>query len=247
MSAMAKLTVQEGRLFVREPIALLFGLLLPMVLLLALGFLFPGFTDPAPELDGDRFIDIYAPIALALGTATLGLATMPSMLASYRQLGILRRLRTTPMHPARLLGAQLAVNLVVAIVAGGMAVVSAVIAFDLPIPENLLWFAVAFLVMASSMLSFGLLVGAFASTASSGTAIGMALYFPMLFFAGVWIPRGIMPDWLLTASDLTPLGSSVQALQDSWFGSGPAAINLVVPIVYTVVIGFIAVRAFRWD
>ena len=56
-----------------------------------------------------------------------------------------------------------------------------------------------------------------------------------------------MPDGLLTVSDLTPLGSAVQALEDSWFGATPDVLNLVVMVAYAVVFGVIAVRVFRWE
>lgn len=247
MSATMKLTRTESKLFVRDPIALFFGLVFPGLLLLALGYLFPGFDVPSADLDGARYIDVYAPIALALGLATLGLVTLPPILGTYRQFGILRRLRTTPIHPARLLSAQLVVHLAVAILATAIAILVVVTAFDVPFPKSPLWFAVAFLLAAASIFSIGLLVGAVARTTVAGQAIGMAIYFPMLFFAGVWIPRSVMPDGLLAVSNLTPLGSAVQALEDSWFGVTPSVTNLVVMAAYAVVAGFIAVRAFRWE
>lgn len=247
MSATMKLTQTESRLFVRDPIALFFGLVFPALLLLALGYLFPGFDEPAADLDGARYIDVYAPMALALGLATLGLVTLPPILGTYRQFGILRRLRTTPVHPARLLAAQLVVHLAVAILASVIAILVAVLAFDVPFPKDPFWFVLSFLLAATSIFAIGLLVGAVARTTASGAALGMAVYFPMLFFAGLWIPRDIMPDGLRTVSDLTPLGSAVQALDDSWFGITPSVTNLVVMAVYAIVVGLIAVRVFRWE
>ena len=75
----------------------------------------------------------------------------------------------------------------------------------------------------------------------------MAIYFPMLFFAGVWIPRTIMGDGLRLFSDLTPLGSAVQALEDSWFGTTPSLMNLGVMAAYAVVASALAIRFFRWE
>lgn len=247
MSATMKLTRTEGKLFARDPIALFFGLVFPAILLLALGYFFPGFDEPSADLDGARYIDVYAPMALVLGLATLGLVTLPPIFGTYRQFGILRRLRTTPVHPARLLWAQLAVHTIVAIAAAVLAVVVAVAAFDVTFPERPVWFAISFLLAAASIFSIGLLVGALARTTTSGQAIGMGIYFPMLFFAGLWIPRRIMPDGLLTVSDLTPMGSAVQALEDSWFGLTPSMTNIVVMLVWAIVVGFIAVRVFRWE
>lgn len=247
MAATMELTKVESRLFVRDPIALFFGLVFPALLLVLLGAFFPGFTDPRPDLDGASYLEVYSPIALALGIATLGLVTLPPILGGYRQYGILRRLRTTPVHPVRLLSAQLTVHLTVAVVAGAAAVIVAVGAFDVVAPELPLWFALSYVLAASSVFAIGLLVGARARSTVSGQAIGMGIYFPMLFLAGVWIPRRIMPEGLRTVSDFTPLGSAVQALEDAWFGVTPSMLNLGVMAAWGLVVGFLAVRLFRWE
>jgi ABC-2 type transport system permease protein len=242
-----KLVETETRLFVRDPIWLFFGLVFPGLLLLLLGLFFPGFDEPSADLDGRTYIDVYAPIVLVLGLATLGLVTLPPILGSYRQFGILRRLSTTPVHPSRLLSAQLVVHLGVAVVAAALAITVAVAVFDVPLPQSPLWFAISYVLAAASIFSLGLLVGATAPTTNTALAIGMAIYFPMLFFAGVWIPRSIMPDGLRTMSTVTPMGSAVQALEDAWFGSAPSFANLLVMAIWAIVVGLIAVQLFRWE
>lgn len=247
MSATMKLARMEARLFLREPIGLFFGLVFPALLLLGLGYLFPGFTDPAPELGGARYIDLYAPVAIAFGLAMLGLATLPPTLATYREFGILRRLRTTPLHPARLLRAQMYVQLTVAVIAGAAVVLVAVAAFDVPFPEQPVWMLLVFALTAVSMFASGLLIGSLAPTTQSAVAIGMATWFPMLFFAGLWIPRPMMSDTLRTISDYTPLGAAVEAMADAWFGMTPRLSHMGVMVVYSVVVGVVAVRFFRWE
>jgi ABC-2 type transport system permease protein len=247
MSATMKLTRTESKLFGRDPIALFFGLIFPTLLLVALGIFFPGFDEPVAELDGGRYIDIYSPIILALGIATLGLVTLPPILGSYRQFGILRRLRTTPVHPARLLTAQLLVHGAVAVVSALLAIIGVAVLFDVPLPNSPGWFLLSFVLATASIFAIGLLVGALVPTAVSGQAIGMAIYFPMLFFAGVWIPRTIMGGGLRAFSDMTPLGSAVQALEDSWFGITPSFTNLTVMAAYAIVASVIAIRFFRWE
>ncbi len=247
MATSMKLAQVETRLFVRDPIALFFGLVLPGLLLLLLGLFFPGFDEPSPDLGGATYIDVYAPMVLVLGLATVALVTLPPILGTYRQFGILRRLSTTPVHPARLLMAQLVVHIGVAIVAAVVAIVVAVAVFDVPFPQSPGWFALSYLLAAASIFSVGLLVGAVAPTTVAGQAIGMAIYFPMLFFAGLWIPRSIMSDGLRTVSDFTPLGSAVQALEDSWFGTTPSLTNLLVMAAWAVGVGLLAARVFRWE
>lgn len=247
MSALTKLTKMEGRLFLREPISLFFGLIFPALIVVGLGFLFPGFTDPAPELNGGRFIDVYAPVAISFGLAMLALAALPPTLATYRQFGILRRLRTTPLHPARLLGAQMIVQGSVAVLSAVAVIAVATVAFDVPLPQRPFWFVLSFLLTAVSMFAIGLLIGSLARTTQTAISIGMATFFPMLFFAGLWIPRAMMSDTLRRISDFTPLGAAVEAMAHSWTGTSPTALQLGVMVGYSVIVGFLTVRVFRWE
>ncbi len=168
------------------------GLIFPAVLLIALGVFFPGFDTPSSDLGGSRMIDLYAPIVLGLALATLAFATLPAVLATYRERGVLRRLQTTPVSPWRLVTAQLIIQLVMAGLSAALAIAVGVVMFDIPIPQNGLGFVLVYVLAAASMLAIGLLIGAVAPTVSSGQGIGMAVYFPMLFFAGVYFPREAM-------------------------------------------------------
>jgi ABC-2 type transport system permease protein len=247
MSALSKMTTVEAKLFAREPLAMFWGLAFPAVLLLALGLFFPGGDTPSPDLDGYRLVDLYAPIVLALALATLAFATLPAILATYRERGVLRRLRTTPASPARLVNAQLILQVTVALVAGGLAVAAGVIVFDIPLPGSPVAFVLVYLLAAASMLAIGLLIGAVAPTVSSGQAIGMAVYFPMLFFAGVYFPRGAMSEGLRAVSDLTPSGAAVQALTDTWSGVAISTSSLIVMAAYAIGAGVLAALVFRWE
>jgi len=247
MSALAKLTKVEAKIFAREPLALFWGLIFPALLLLVLGFFFPGARDPSEDLGGFRLVDLYAPIVLGLALATLAFTTLPVIVASYRERGVLRRLSTTPVHPWRLVIAQLVVQMVVAFAAATLAVGAGLILFDIPIPANLPGFVLAFVLAAASMLAIGLLIGAVAPTASSGQGIGMAVYFPMLFFAGVYFPREGMPDGLRAVSDLTPSGAAVQAFSDTWSGLAPTTSSLLVMAAFALGAGLLAALVFRWE
>ena len=77
--------------------------------------------------------------------------------------------------------------------------------------------------------------------------IGRVTFFPLMFFAGLWLPRALMPAVLLNISNYTPLGATVQAVQDSMQTGFPATAPLLVLAAYALVFGFLARHFFRWE
>ena len=104
--ALAAMTRTETTLFFREPLLPALVLLLPVLLVVGFG-LIPGFGDPSPDLSGQSGTEYIASIGVAIVLAVLGLSILPTTLGTYRERGVLRRLRATPVTPGTLLGAQL--------------------------------------------------------------------------------------------------------------------------------------------
>lgn len=246
MTALAALTKTQSKVFLREPLAVFFGLIFPAVLLVVIGSVFPGATEASPDLGGMSLVEIYAPVSIALGLATVAVSILPPNLGGDREKGILRRLSTTPAHPRALVTAHLIVQFVVVTIATLAAVLIGKLVFDLALPGNA-WFLLSFALGALSLLSVGLLIGAVVPTASSGQGFGMLLYFPLLFFAGVYIPLEVMPEGVRTVSGYTPSGAAVQALSASWAGEVPDTSSLLVMAAYVLIAGSLAVVLFRWD
>ncbi|MGH8774341.1 MAG: ABC transporter permease [Jiangellaceae bacterium] len=247
MSAVATLTRVEWKLFRRDFASLFFGLVFPVLLFVALGAFMPGFRDPQEDLDGTRLVDLYLPIVIGLAIVTVAISTLPTYIATHREKGVLRRMATTPVRPSMLLGAQLLVNVAVAVVAVIVTLVAAAVLFDIDVPGNALGFLVAFVLTATATFAVGLVIAAVAPRASTATGIGMAVYFPMLFFSGVWFLRDAMSEPLRAVSDATPIGSGVQAIQDALAGDWPQPLHLAILVAWAVVAGFAAARLFRWE
>lgn len=246
MSALSRLTLTETKLFFREPINVIFALALPPILLAVLGAI-PSFREPSEGLGGLRLIDLYTPIVVAIAITSFALTSLPTQFATYREKGVLRRMRTTPVRPVAMLSAQLLMSTVLSVVTMLIVLAIAWFAFDVSLPENALAFLAAFLLTALAMFAIGLLVAALAPGGASASAIGLVLIFPMLFFAGLWIPRMSMNDVLRTISDFTPLGAGVQSLQDAAAGSWPEPIYIAVLLGWTILAGGLAARFFRWE
>jgi ABC-2 type transport system permease protein len=234
----------EAKLLFREPISWLAAIALPSAILLIFGSLFAG-GEPDPAFGGLRFIDVFVPSLVVITVGTLGIQTLPIRLATYREKGVLRRLSTTPAHPARLLVAQLIVYLVTALVALVLLIVVARVAYGVPFPHHLLGYVAAVALGTSSMFVIGLILAAVAPTARVATAVAIPMFFAVMFLGGVYVPRIALPDILVRIGEFTPPG--VQGLQDAWLGNGPQLAPLVVLAVLTVVGGTFAARAFRWE
>jgi ABC-2 type transport system permease protein len=243
----AAMAIIEAKLFVREPLAMFFGLLFPAVLLLVLGSAIPGFRDPDPEIGGLRGVDIYTPVAISLAIATVALVTYSATLSVYREKGVLRRLATTPVGPSRVIMASLVVQGAALILASVLTVVVAKAVFDVSLPGDWAGAVLALLLGTTSMCAVGMLVAALAPNAKAASAIGTLVYFPMMFFAGVWTPGPTMPDLVQRIGDYLPLGAASTALQDSWAGEFPSMLHLGVMIVWTLVCGVGAAKLFRWE
>lgn len=246
MTGLPRLTFMQLKLFLREPGAVFFAIAFPALLVAILGSI-PGFREPKQYLGGLRVIDLYVPIAIAFVLVMLSLNLLPAALATYRERGILRRLATTPVGPITLLAAQMLMTLLMAVVAVLLVLGVGRLGFDVALPQQPVGFALAFVLGAAAVLAMGLVLAAVAPSAASAQGIGTVLFFPIMFFAGLYVPRAVMPGILRDVSDYTPLGATVQALQDAAGGAWPHPLHLAVMAAYAVVFGLVAVRTFRWQ
>ncbi|MFF2274489.1 ABC transporter permease [Agromyces sp. NPDC058126] len=234
MAATAKLTVVESKLLVREP-GSLFTVLIPMFILIVFG------SSIGP---GDTTL---LPMAIAIAIGLVGLYLMPTALAGYRERGILRRMSTTPVEPMSLLVVQLVLQFVLALASCTALVVVAVLVLGAAAPADPLGFAAAFVLGTAAMFAIGLLIAALAPSGRAANGIGVLLYFPMAYLAGLIQPAGQMPDILVTIGEFTPLGAFRQTMSEVWVGGAADPVLLGVMAAYAVVVSLAAARFFRWE
>ena len=245
-TAFGQIVRNEARLVRRQPTNMIGSIGLPVVLMIIFGEV-PTLNRPASELGGLTGFDTYVPVIMVLGLTMLALLGLPGPLVSYRELGILRRLSTTPVPPSWLLAAQVVVQLGIALAGLLIVNVVSVVAFGAPVPASPAGLALSCLLAIGGLFALGLLIAAVAPTANSVNAIGRLALIPLLFFAGLWLPRALMPNVLLDVSNYTPLGAAVEAIQDSIRSGFPPAAPLLVLAAYTLVFAFLARRLFRWE
>jgi ABC-2 type transport system permease protein len=216
---MKMLTLTEARLLLREPLALFWGLAFPMVLLAVMGL-------SATSIGGVSLVTVYEPIVIAFIGVAFGVQGIPVQVAGYREHRVLRRLATTPAGPA-------------GVVAVGR------LGFGVPLPRQAAGFALVAVLSATAMVALGLLIGAFAPTARSAGVAGTVVFFPLMYFAGLWTPQ--MSATARHIGEFTPLGAATQALGDSMAGTWPPPTALAVLGICTLACTGAAARFFRWE
>jgi len=245
-SAFGKIALNETRLAWRQPIGLVFGVGMPLLLLVIFGSL-PAFHKHQNALGGLTYFNVYIPVLLALVIAMLALLSLPTPLASYREQGILRRLSTTPAPPAWVLAAQLVINLCLAAMAMLILVALGIAGFGEDAAKSPGGLVLAIAASVAALFSIGLWIAAIARTAAAAGGLGSVMLFPMLFFAGLWVPRADMPKVLLDISNYTPLGAAVQAAQAALQSGFPPTAPLLILLAYADLFATLAVRFFRWE
>ncbi|HZG89264.1 MAG TPA: ABC transporter permease [Pseudonocardia sp.] len=234
----------EARLFLRDPVTVLIAVLLPAGILAGLGSV-PALRDPDPMFGGVTFVAYFAPSLLAITITQLGLQTLPTGLATYRENGVLRRFSASPVSPAAVLAVQLLISLITAAAATLLLVAVAVLVFGVPAPQHPVQFALALLLGLAAVFSIGLLIAAVAPRARTAGGIGALAFVLTLFFAGVYLPNFLLPELIVRIGAYVPPG--IAAIKDSWTGAGADPVVLLVMAAVAVGATAGAARLFRWE
>jgi ABC-2 type transport system permease protein len=242
---LAALLKVQARLSLREPYALGAGLGLPVVLLAVFGFIsrkVPGNVGGS----GLTVIDLYIPTIMVI--SFIGIAiSLPNTLVRDREIGWLRRISTTPVHPSQLLATQLILDLVLAaaaiviLIAGGTAI------FGAPLTVGIPYFILSVALAIAEIFSLGLVVVALVPTQTVASAAGGVLFFALLFLSGLWIQPVQVGEPLRAILWYSPSGAAVRAILYSVFHATPPVPALLALAGYTLVFAFAAVRYFRWE
>ncbi len=236
----------EATLFLRSAGSVVWSALLPLIALVVVGAI-PASRKPSADLHGISYLAAYLPILMMFALCMAAVNLLPPSLAAYREQGVLRRMATTPVRPFRLLAAQVTIYLGLALLVSVLMLVIAVAGYGVTLPRQLPGFVLSLVLVAAAVTSIGALIAALAPTAKAANALSAMAFFPLMFFAGLWIPRASMAPVLRHISDWTPLGAGVRGVQASLAGHFPPVQALVALIGYAVVLGAIAVRTFRWQ
>jgi ABC-2 type transport system permease protein len=175
--------------------------------------------------------------------------SLVAIMAIYREGGILKRLRATPLSPVTILGSHVLVKLVFTLVGlllmmlAGRRVVPGVM------PVNIPSFIAAVLVGTTSILSMGFVMASLVRTARFAQALGAALTYVMLALSGVFFSIERLPRALYVAANLLPTTHAVTLMKGIWAGEAwGAQLDTLgaLAAIFAVCMTFSS-RWFRWE
>jgi ABC-2 type transport system permease protein len=247
MRSLLKMTWMEAKLFLREPIGAFFTLVFPLMML----FLFGSIYGNKPEVmfGGYGTIDISIPAYTAMIIATTGLLGLTITMSAYRENGILRRLRTTPIGPLVVLAAQVIVLFLMTTFGMILLIIAGKLVYHMRFEGNLLGVLAGFMLCTLSFFALGFVLAGLMPTARTAQVVGMVLLYPMLFLSGAGFPRELLPETIKKVSAFLPLTYVVNLLRGLWIGEawGRHLLDVTVLVGILVLGVVISIFTFRWE
>lgn len=247
MKSFLQMTWMEFKLFLREPIGAFFTLLFPLMMLFLFGSIYGN--EPSAYFNGYGTVDVSVPAYTAMIIATTGLLSLTITMASYRENGILRRLRTTPIHSFTLLASHVTVLFLMTTIGMVFLILAGKFVYSMRFDGNILNVTIGFILGSLSFFAIGFVLAGLMPSARTAQVVGMAFLYPMLFLSGAGLPRELLPETIRRVSAFLPLTYVVDLLRGLWIGEswGQQSVAVIVLLAILVVGVGISFLTFKWE
>ncbi|MGZ8527574.1 MAG: ABC transporter permease [Candidatus Limnocylindrales bacterium] len=171
-------------------------------------------------------------------------------LVADRQKLILKRLAATPLKRWQLIGSNVILRLVIALVQFVLIVGVGVFVFDVKIVGSLVAIAGLAVLGSLAFTSVGYVIASLAKTEDAANGMTSAVQFPLMFLSGTFFPITVMPDFLQSVARFLPLTYLSDALRQVMVGGSayaPLAVCVAILAGWTVVCFGFAARRFQWQ
>ncbi len=248
MKSLLKMTWMEAKLFLREPVGAFFTLVFPLIMLFIFGTIYSN-VPAGPGSGGPEAIGSLVPAFTAMVIGITGLMAVTITMATYRENGILRRLRTTPVSPLVVMAAQVVVVFSMTALGVLLLIAAAKLVYHVRFEGNAFSMLGGFILGSLSFFGIGFILAGVMPTARTAQVVAMVLVYPMLIFSGAAWPRELMPATIQKVSAFVPLTYVVNLLGGLWTGQ-PWRDHLldVGVLVGMLLLGIIvSAKTFRWE
>ena len=243
-----KLTWVEIKIFLREPLGAIGTIVVPVLIFLVVGRILGGRVPPA-ALAANNFIKVGLPVLTAILIVISAVLSLVTIISIYREGGILKRLRATPLRPQTILSAHVIVKLILTAATLFLMVLAGKRYYPVGVHPPVFSFTIALLISTWSILSIGFVIASIVPTARFAQPIGAIIMYPMIGFSGLFVPLESLPPAMHILGRLLPLSYAVALLQGIWNGDAWSAHfgDIAALVVVFAVCTALSAKIFRWE
>jgi ABC-2 type transport system permease protein len=243
-----KLTWLEIKIFLREPLGAIGTILFPVLIFVVVGRLLGGGISKN-SIAATGFLRVGLPVFASVLISLSAVLSLVTIISIYREGGILKRLRATPLRPQTILTAHVLVKLTLTVATMALMVLAGKRYYPINLNVSVLGFALALLISTWSILSIGFLIASIVPTARFAQPIGAAILYPMLGLCGLFVPVESLPPVLRTVARVVPLTYAVSLLQGIWKGEAWSAHigDIAALVVVFAICTALSAKVFRWE
>lgn len=242
-----KLTWVEIKIFLREPLGAIGSVVIPVLVFIGTG---RALGRKIPDsVSANSFVRVGLPALASLLIAISAVLSLITIISIYREGGILKRLRATPLRPQTILTAHVIVKLLLTAATLSLMLLAGKRYYPVGFHVHFFSFTIALLICTWSILSIGFLIASIVPTARFAQPIGAIIMYPMIAVCGIFAPVESLPPVLHALARVDPLTYAVGLLEGIWIGDpwtahlGDVAALVLIFAVCTA----LSAKVFRWE
>lgn len=249
MRGLWQLTWLEIKIFLREPLGAIGTLLMPVAVFLLVGRAMNRGTGTPRTPGGAEFLQSGLPVMASVFMAISAVISLVTIISIYREGGILKRLRATPLRPYTILSAHVLVKLLFTALTLMLMMLAGGRFYPAGMNAPAVSFALALLLSTVSILSIGFIVASLVRTARFAQPVAALIFYPMIALSGLFVSIDALPPSLQYVAKVLPMTYIVSLLRGIWLGEswfahlGDVAALAIAGVVCTA----LSARVFRWE
>ena len=246
LRGLLKLTWVEIKIFLREPLGAIGTIVVPVLVFMVIG---RAMHTKTPTPTTESFARVGLPILVAILIMVSAVLSLVTIISVYREGGILKRLRATPLRPQTILTAHVLVKLLLTAVSLSLMILAGKRYIPPGVHPPIFSFAIALLLSTWSILSIGFIIASIVPTARFAQPIGAVVLYPMIAFSGLFVPVSLMPPVFRLVAHALPMSYAVSLMQGIWLGDpwSPHLADVAALILFFFVFTTISAKVFRWE
>jgi ABC-2 type transport system permease protein len=243
-----KLTWIEIKIFLREPLGAIGTIVVPVVLFVVLGRV-TSHKLGSSSFTGSGLSGAGLPVLVSLLISISAVLSLVTIISIYREGGILKRLRATPLRPYTILTAQVIVKLMLTAATLILMLIAGRRYFPAGVHVPWFSFTIALMISTWSILAVGFLIASIVPTARFAQPIGAVILYPMIAVSGLFVPVEALPPALHALARALPLTYAVSLLEGIWNGDGWFAHmgDVAAMTVLFLLCTMLSAKVFRWE